>query len=153
MRLVNMHKARVGNGKAEKEYALVPHGATADFNAENPTIAILLKAGLLVPEGTVLASKALALTDAPSMTELVQLRADLAQARAALAEGERLALAHAEERKRIESAFSDLVAENEGLKAKCAELTSALDSLTKPAAPPPASPLPKAGPGRQQREG
>lgn len=135
-RLVNMHKARVGNGKTGKDHAMVAPGATADFNTENPSVALMMKGPkpLLVPEGSVLASQALSLADAPTMAELVKAREELAQARAALAEGERLALAHAAERTKIEAAFSELVATNEGLNAKVAELTAALDAATKPAA-------------------
>lgn len=160
MLLVNMRKARVGNGKAGKDFALVAPGAAGDFDAENPTVALLVKCGDLVPEGAVLASKAVSLAEAPSMAELVRLRSDLAQRDAALADRDRQALAHAEERKRIEDKLSELVAEREGLKAKVAALESDLAFATAPpaAAPAPApeaapAPAPAEAPTRATRKG
>jgi chromosome segregation ATPase len=81
MRLVNMTQAPLdngyhGDGKSAPRSARVPPGEVGDFNENNPSVKKWMTLGtkVVATEGQVLASRASALSGAPSVGELVAMR-------------------------------------------------------------------------------
>jgi len=144
-RLVNMHTAALDNAHADQRAARVAPGQVGDFNEGNPSVKLWIKVGMLVTEGQLLASRAAALGDAPSMGELLVLREEVAKRDTVIEDLRARDAARVAEMKRVEARFGELAAshgdadalraEVARLQAENASLRAALDGATAPDAP------------------
>jgi hypothetical protein len=140
MRLVNVHTGPLDNGHngaGGHASVRVAPGAAADFNGDNPSVKGWIAAGLLMPEEAVLASRASALANAPSVAELTSLRAQLAEKEAVIndlraRDATRAAIVTQMEQK-VAVMATELAAAKERLAAAEADLAQATAPSTAPA--------------------
>lgn len=124
-RLVNMHTAPLDNARHGQHAARVPPGQVGDFDEANPSVQLWKRARLLVSEGEVLASRAAALGDAPSLAEMVTLREQLATREAVIEDLHARLAARDGERARMEDALGKHAQRTADLEAQLAEVLGA----------------------------
>lgn len=120
-RLVNMHTAPLDNGHEGPRAARVGPGDVGDFNEANPSVRDWARHGLVRSEGEVLASRAAALGDAPSLAEMVTLREQLATREAVIEDLHARLAARDGERARMEDALGKHAQRTADLEAQLAE--------------------------------
>jgi hypothetical protein len=146
MRLVNMHTAPLDNGHSGQRKitdadgqsimveatgfpASVEPGSVGDFNEKNPAVAGWIAARLLISEGELVASRASALVDAPSVLAVAMLKSQLADKDVIINDLRARDQARAEEWQRADARFTELAASHESvasLEAQIADLTAQL---------------------------
>lgn len=130
-RLVNVHTGSLETmGKPNERIA---PGSIGDFNDANPSVKQWIRVGWLRAEGELLASRAAALTNAPSIAEMLAVKAELAAAKTTIDNLLAREVAHTEERKRVEKAFGELAekhADADVAAAKITSLQAEVDRLT-----------------------
>lgn len=146
MRLVNMTKGPIDNGHKGKAAARVNPGEIGDFDESNKSVAKWISLRMLISEGEVLASRASALSNAPSLGEVLTLKAEVERREVIIADLRSRDEARSAEVKRMEEQFSALTAKNielaakagevETLKARVAELEALIATATTPAEKP-----------------
>lgn len=104
MLLVNMHTA----GLESAAGPMVRPGETAIFDTANPSTAKYMKAGLLAPEGAVLAARASKFAEAPTIAEVAQVKADNASKDATIKQLLTANGTHAATMRQVESRFQQL---------------------------------------------
>lgn len=162
MRLVNLDTAPADHGFNEprSKRPFIAPGETGEFNENNKSIQKRMALRKLVSEGEALASRASSLMNAPSVGEMLQLKAELVKREVVIEDLRSRDSARAADVKRMEEGFSDLTAKNlelaakagdaEMLRARVAELETLLSAATEPPAEPPTETETR---GRSRRNG
>ncbi len=124
MRLVNIHTLPLNTAAKSGARNVMPN-EVGDFNENNRSVQSWMKLRWLVPEGEVLASRAAALTDAPSVAEMLKLRDQVAAKEVVIVDLQARINARDAEAKRVEARFSELAMKHADADAVAAELTTA----------------------------
>lgn len=137
VRMVNMHTAPIDNGRTGKHAAIIARNAVGEFDDENASIKKWIRAGWLVTEAAMLASKANAV-DAPSIAEMHAMRDRIAALEAELSDAHVTVNTHVANADRVAASVNEAAAKVAALEAENADLKATLAAATAPAPEAPA---------------
>jgi hypothetical protein len=110
MRLYNNTDVPMDTGYANKPADRIAPRHVGEFNAENRSIKARIARRELISEGEVLASKAMAMVDAPTLAEIARLRDELSKRETVIEDLRQRDAARIAEMKRVEDRFSEMAA-------------------------------------------